>query len=83
MSRTRDRIKSIASIAEQSVQRSDDDSPRLQAFLRGLSIGALVGAAIAGSAIWERSQRRRVSHEALTAVDDNAQRTKPAAAPPD
>jgi hypothetical protein len=28
-------------------------------FLRGLSIGALVGAAIAGSAIWERARRRK------------------------
>jgi predicted acylesterase/phospholipase RssA len=31
-------------------------------FLRGLSIGALVGAAIAGSALWERA-RRRSEHE--------------------
>jgi hypothetical protein len=28
-------------------------------FLRGLSIGALIGAAIAGSAIWERRRTRR------------------------
>jgi hypothetical protein len=27
-------------------------------FLRGLTIGALVGAAIAGSALWERARRR-------------------------
>ncbi len=37
----------------------DDASPVVSTFLRGLAIGALVGAAIAGSAIL---QRRR-SHE--------------------
>jgi hypothetical protein len=31
---------------------------RTSAFLRGLTIGALVGAAIAGSAIWRRWRRR-------------------------
>jgi hypothetical protein len=40
----------------------DDDTPRMAVFLRGLSIGALVGAAIAGSALWERA-RRRGEHE--------------------
>ena len=39
-----------------------DDTPRMAVFLRGLSIGALVGAAIAGSALWERA-RRRGEHE--------------------
>jgi hypothetical protein len=36
-------------------------------FLRGLTIGALVGAAIAGSALWERTRRRAqgVSAESL------------------
>ena len=32
--------------------------------MRGLTIGALVGAAIAGSALWERA-RRRGEHESL------------------
>jgi len=36
----------------------NDDSPRVAIFMRGLTIGALVGAAIAGSAIWERTRRR-------------------------
>lgn len=31
--------------------------PRMGAFVRGLTIGALVGAAIAGSAIWRRWRR--------------------------
>ena len=68
MSKARDRIQALASAAASSAAPRDDaDSPRLQSFLRGLSIGALVGAAIAGSAIWERSQRRR-SHK--TSADD-------------
>jgi len=33
-------------------------------FLRGLTLGALVGAAIAGSAIWDR----RRAHRALRAI---------------
>jgi hypothetical protein len=32
---------------------------RLATFLRGLVVGALVGAALAGSAIWRRTGRRR------------------------
>jgi hypothetical protein len=36
----------------------EDDTPRMAVFLRGLTIGALVGAAIAGSALWERTRRR-------------------------
>ena len=36
----------------------DDNTPRMAVFLRGLTIGALVGAAIAGSALWERARRR-------------------------
>lgn len=31
--------------------------PRLLAFARGLALGALVGAAIAGSKIWNRRRR--------------------------
>ncbi|HEX7430870.1 MAG TPA: hypothetical protein VF293_01650 [Candidatus Limnocylindrales bacterium] len=32
--------------------------PRLLAFARGLALGALVGAAIAGSGLWNRRRRR-------------------------
>jgi hypothetical protein len=38
--------------------RSDAGDPRLLAFARGLALGALVGAAIAGSAAWNRRWRR-------------------------
>ena len=33
------------------------DQPRTSTFLRGLTIGALVGAAIAGSTIWGRRRK--------------------------
>jgi hypothetical protein len=38
-----------------------DADPRVASFLRGVTIGALVGAAIAGSALWERAARRRAA----------------------
>ena len=37
---------------------SDDEAEGLARFLRGMTIGALVGAAIAGSAIWQRTRGR-------------------------
>jgi hypothetical protein len=33
--------------------------PSAAAFMRGLTLGALLGAAIAGSAIWQRRERAR------------------------
>jgi hypothetical protein len=38
---------------------SRDHDPRLLAFVRGAAIGALVGAAFAGSSLWRRSGRRQ------------------------
>ena len=35
------------------------EDPRAAQFVRGLALGALVGAAIAGSTIWQRRQSRR------------------------
>jgi hypothetical protein len=40
----------------------EHEQPRVAKFLRGLAIGALVGAAIAGSTIWQR-RRRQQRHE--------------------
>ena len=37
-----------------------EDDERASTFARGLALGALVGAAIAGSAIWQRRQARRL-----------------------
>ena len=36
----------------------DDDDQRATTFARGLALGALVGAAIAGSTIWQRRHAR-------------------------
>lgn len=35
------------------------EQPRLASFVRGALVGALVGAAIAGSSLWRRRRRRR------------------------
>jgi hypothetical protein len=54
---------------------SEDDRdlpPAVGTFLRGLSLGALVGAAIAGSALL---QRRRHRDDAATAVEPAADAT--------
>lgn len=37
-----------------------DEQPKLGPFIRGVTIGALVGAAIAGSTIWQRRRRRNL-----------------------
>jgi hypothetical protein len=44
-----------------------EGDPRVAAFLRGVTIGALVGAAIAGSALWERASRKRAAADAADA----------------
>jgi len=41
------------------VEGASDDDVRATTFVRGLALGALVGAAIAGSTIWQRRQSRR------------------------
>jgi hypothetical protein len=45
-------IERLARAAEKSAGAADD--PRAATFVRGLVVGALVGAAIAGSTIWQR-----------------------------
>ena len=62
-----DARRARAKAAAESGSEGDGD-PRVAAFLRGVTIGALVGAAIAGSALWERAVRRR----AATASDTTA-----------
>ena len=44
----------------------DEDDQRATTFARGLALGALVGAAIAGSTIW---QRRHARHERTTTAE--------------
>ena len=42
---------------------ADEGAQSHSVFLRGLSLGALIGAAIAGSAIWDRHRRHAVPAE--------------------
>jgi hypothetical protein len=37
---------------------SDDDARTSANFLRGLTIGAIIGAILAGSSLWSRRRRR-------------------------
>jgi hypothetical protein len=46
--------RSLVSLLMQMRSRSGPSDPRLLAFARGLALGALVGAAIAGSRMWSR-----------------------------
>ncbi|HZC33692.1 MAG TPA: hypothetical protein VE640_10435 [Candidatus Bathyarchaeia archaeon] len=46
--------KSLDAVARALARRPDDDDERASTFARGLALGALVGAAIAGSTIWQR-----------------------------
>jgi hypothetical protein len=64
-----DRAKT-ASRAEVDAQDAEE-SEGIARFLRGLTLGALVGAAIAGSAIWQRARARndRTTTDAPTEHD--------------
>jgi hypothetical protein len=42
--------------------RSDDRGRVSGTFMRGLTLGALLGAAVAGSAIWQRRAQRGRDH---------------------
>lgn len=68
MSRLGPRGADHAPLARDRADDEDGDSMlRSQAiFLRGLSIGALIGAAIAGSAIWERRRTRQPGNRAAS-----------------
>ena len=49
-----------------------DGDPRATTFVRGLFLGALVGAAIAGSTIWQRRQANRSEPTAEVAAASHA-----------
>ena len=56
----------------------DDDDERASTFARGLAFGALVGAAIAGSTIWQRrqaDQRRSVAQSEPVTVNPSREAT--------
>jgi hypothetical protein len=44
----------VEAIVRAVAGRPDDEDQRASTFARGLALGALVGAAIAGSTIWQR-----------------------------
>jgi hypothetical protein len=50
--------KSLEAVTRALARRPDDDDQRASTFARGLALGALVGAAIAGSTIWQRRHAR-------------------------
>ena len=49
--------------------RGEAGAPSGTTFMRGLTLGALIGAAVAGSAIWQRRGRLRLPR--LTTDPDN------------
>jgi hypothetical protein len=49
------------------------DDPRAATFMRGLVLGALVGAAIAGSTIWQRRRSRAADDADALALPAEAQ----------
>jgi hypothetical protein len=51
-------IESLGELLRRRRRGSATGDPRLFSFARGLALGALVGAAIAGSTVWSRRRRR-------------------------
>ena len=58
MSKGNDPLERLVRVVEQ--RAAGDDDVRASTFARGLVLGALVGAAIAGSTIWQRRHARPV-----------------------
>jgi hypothetical protein len=53
--------------------RGEEGSSSGTTFMRGLTLGALIGAAVAGSAIWQRRGRRRLTRPAPDANVDETE----------
>ena len=51
-------IDYLARLARRQSQHHLPSDPRLVRFARGLAIGALIGAAVAGSTVWLRRRDR-------------------------
>ena len=67
MNRASDQLDRLLHVVEQG----SGDDVRATTFVRGLALGALVGAAIAGSTLW---QRRRQAVSAAPAPDEERSR---------
>jgi hypothetical protein len=61
------------------VEGATDDDVRATTFVRGLALGALVGAAVAGSTIWQR--RRHPGPDTETAPRTEAEKGRPGPSP--
>ena len=64
----------VPAVVEQLVRTlaggsAEDRDERASTFARGLGLGVLVGAAIAGSTIWQRRMTRRAAPEAERAAE--------------
>ena len=59
--------------------RGEEGASTGTTFMRGLTLGALIGAAVAGSAIWQRRGRRRLQRPAT--VPDSMTTEAPLDAP--
>ena len=68
----------IRSVTDRAGAGADDSDVRASTFARGLALGALVGAAIAGSTIWQRRHARGLSAVAIDGGDE----TRPRAVTP-
>ena len=65
----------VRAVAGGTDDPSDDE--RAMTFARGLALGALVGAAIAGSTLWQRHLARRASRARFAAADATAPSGRP------
>jgi hypothetical protein len=61
-----DRLLERITRATDAATSGSSDDPRAGSFARGMVLGALVGAAIAGSTIWQRRQSRIEAEAALS-----------------
>jgi hypothetical protein len=50
---------------------ADDEARTTATFLRGLTIGALVGAVLAGSSMWSRRRHRATGRSTAPSVPDD------------
>jgi hypothetical protein len=63
--------------AAESAEAAAEGDPRVATFARGLVLGALVGAAIAGSTIWQRRHRRAKPETPATPITEPATADRP------
>ena len=70
MTTPRSPIQGLTDLSELLVK----EQPRVSKFVRGLAVGALVGAAIAGSTIWQRRRRQQQKAAEAEAREEGTQK---------